>query len=101
MGLTRDEQEFHVNYTYGDKNASLYTSIPHMMDRIDKLCKRFPDTFKVKAEHTIQGEVIAKTYEYPVKLASRIPTPRPPMSEERKQESAKRLAEFRKNKKED
>ena len=91
MKLTKYEQETIVNYNNGDKLATIYTADPVIMNRLDKMVEKHPDTYKV-----IETTEISKTYECPKKLVSfRHPVV---LSEEQKAKCRERLAKINKRK---
>lgn len=93
--ITRYEQEVHVSFTMEDEIATLYTTSTVWLKKMDKLAKDFPDKFKVVDEGKIDGEIVSKTYEFPIKYFN-IAKPRAELSEERKEELRARLASFKK-----
>jgi hypothetical protein len=70
MKLTRYEQEVVVNLNAGEENATLYSSNPTWIRKMDAFVKEFPDVFRLKRQTEI-----SKTYEFPKKYV-RIGKPR-------------------------
>ncbi len=70
MKLTRYEQEVVVNLNASEENATLYSSNPAWIRKMDMFVKEFPDVFRVKRQTEI-----SRTYEFPKKYA-RIGKPR-------------------------
>lgn len=70
MKLTRYEQEIVVNLNASEDNATLYSSNPAWIRKMDMLVKEFPDVFRVKRQTEI-----SRTYEFPKKYV-RIGKPR-------------------------
>ncbi len=95
INVTRYEQEVHVSFTMEDEMATLYTSSTVWLKKMDKIVKAYPDQFKVVDTGKINGEIISKTYEFPIKYF-KILKPRKELSDERKQELKERLASFKK-----
>ena len=93
--ITRYEQEVHVSFTMEDEMVTLYTTSTVWLKKMDKLVKKFPDKFKVVDEGKIDGEIVSKTYKFPIKYFN-ISKPRAELSEERKEELRTRLASFKK-----
>jgi hypothetical protein len=60
MKIQRCERETVINFTAGEKMATLYTRDPAIMRRIDALVNEFPDAYKCISETNID-----KTYEMP------------------------------------
>jgi len=50
MSLTRYERETIINFNEEDDDVSVYTRSKTMMTKMDKLVKKFPDTFKINEE---------------------------------------------------
>ncbi len=95
VNITRYEQEVHVSFTMEDEMATLYTSSTTWMKKLDKIAKDYPEEFKVVDEGKIGGEVVSRTYKFPIKYF-KIGKPRAELSDERKEELRNRLASFRK-----
>ena len=76
--LSRYEMETVINFNAEEKTATVYTRDKSILRKIDALCARFPDTFKVIAEDSI-----SRTYEVPKKLV-KVAAPRV-MSEAQKE----------------
>ncbi len=70
MKLTRYEQEIVVNLNASEDKATLYSSNPAWIRKMDALVKEFPDVFRVKRQTEI-----SKTYQFPKKYV-RIGKPR-------------------------
>jgi hypothetical protein len=61
------------------------------MNKLDKLCKQYPEQFKMTRELIFDNNVEGKEYEFPKKLVSiRQPTQRK-VSEEQKQAASERM----------
>ena len=82
--LNKYEQETIVNYTNGEKTASIYTADPVVIRKLDKLVEKYPETYKVIAQ-----DKYSKTYECPKKMVSF----RPPriLTDEQKAELRERM----------
>lgn len=88
MSISREEQETIINFSAGDKTAQVYTCDPVYIRKMDKLCERCPESYKV-----IKQDEYSKTYSMPKKLVSfRIPRE---MTEEQRVAAAERLAKMR------
>lgn len=70
MNLTRYEQEVVINFNADEDTATVYSSNPAWIRKMDALVREFPDVFRTKR----QTEV-SKTYEMPKKYV-RIGKPR-------------------------
>ncbi len=93
--LTRYEQEVSLNFNMEDDVCSLYTSSTTWIKRMDKLVNSYPNEYKEIDCGKINGEVVSKTYEFPIKYF-RLAKPRVELSEERKEELRSRLANYKK-----
>ena len=76
--LSRHEMETVINFNAEEKTAIVYTRDKSILRKIDALCARFPDTFKVIAEDSI-----SRTYSVPKRLV-KVAAPRV-MSEAQKE----------------
>ncbi len=63
MNLTRYEQEVVINLNADEDTATLYSSNPACIRKMDKLVQEFPEVFMLKRQTEI-----SKTYELPKKL---------------------------------
>ncbi len=70
MNLTRYEQEVVINLNADEDMATVYSTNPAWIRKMDALVKEFPDIFHVKRQTEI-----SKTYEMPKKFV-RIGKPR-------------------------
>lgn len=61
--LTLEEQETIVNIMADDKTASIYTCIPAHIRKLDKLCEKYPEQYKLESYNDY-----SKTYSVPKKL---------------------------------
>lgn len=69
MNIPREEQETIINFTADDKMAQVYICDSVYIRKLDRLCEKSPDQYKV-----IQQDGYSKTYTMPKKLVSfRIP----------------------------
>jgi len=62
--LTREEQETTINWGKAEDIASVYSSDPVVMRKLDKLTKAYPDIYKIEQNKTAFNE---RTYHVPVK----------------------------------
>lgn len=92
MNLTRYERETYITFNEEDELAVLTTRSKSVMTKLDKLCERFPETYKCSYRHKDQAE-----YTFHKRFV-RYGTPREPMSDERREQAAQRLASGRANK---
>lgn len=88
MNIPRDEQETIISFTADDKIAQVYTCDAVYIRKLDRLCEKSPNQYKV-----IQQDAYSKTYTMPKKLVSfRIPRE---MTEEQRAAAKERLAKAR------
>ena len=84
MNLTKYEKETVIRYNDEEKIAYIYTTNKTLTARLDKLCKKYPDSFKLVAT-----DEVSKKYEIDKKRVS-ITSPRI-YTEEQKEEMRQRL----------
>ena len=77
MNLTRYEQEVVINLNAAEGMATVYSSNPAWIRKMDALVREFPDVFRIK-----RWTEISKTYEVPKRLV-RIGKPRELSSEQK------------------
>lgn len=65
MSISREEQETIINFSADDKTAWVYTCDPVYIRKMDKLCERCPESYKL-----IKQDEYSKTYSMPKKLVS-------------------------------
>ena len=95
MGLQKHEMETAINWDEEDKTAKFYTCSRKWITKLDKLCKKYPDTYKVIREIKIEGRTVSKEYIFDSHLVSvRTPSTRI-ISEEQKQAARERLNKMR------
>ncbi len=97
VALTKYEQEVHLSFNMEDEMATLYTSSTTWLRKMDKLVENHPDAYKCVDVSTVDGDVVGKTYTFPIKYF-RLGKPRAEMSEDRKEELRDRLSEMRNKK---
>lgn len=57
-----EEQETVINFQRVGNNASIWTSDSTMITKIDKLCEKSPEFYKVQSVDIVDGKVLAKEY---------------------------------------
>lgn len=82
--LTKYEMETIINYNDDGKDADVYTCNKALMRKLDRLCERFPDIYRLKRQDSC-----SKTYLLPKKFIA-IRTPRI-LTQEQKQQYTSRL----------
>lgn len=84
--LTRLEQETIVNFNNEEANAEVYTCSQSVMRKLDKLCIKFPDNYKL-----IKEDEYSKTYSTSKKNI-KFKSPRI-LTDEQREKLAKKLKE--------
>ena len=80
MMLTKVERETIINYSEDTNQADIYTCSLQVMRKLDKLCEKYPDTYRC-----VSRDEYSATYECPicrVKFAN-------PVSEKQRQANSK------------
>lgn len=62
--MLREEQETVINFDASDQMATLYTSDPVWMRKLDELCKKHPAAFECIETYKADGEVCGKKYKF-------------------------------------
>ena len=83
--ISKFEQETIVNFNAGEKTASIYTADPWIMKKLDKLCKTYPNSYKL-----VSQDSYSKTYEVESKKLIQFRSPRI-LTEEQKEVVRDRL----------
>lgn len=94
--LTRWEQETVINYNNEEKIATVYTSDPVVIRKLDKFVSKYPEDYKCIKTQEVAEDQESKTYEIASKklISFRAPVH---MTDEQKAEAAARLAEYKAN----
>ena len=99
MSLEAMERETVVGWSDATNLCEILTYNRALINKLAKLSKKYPDTYKLKNEDTIDGSPYVE-YTFPKRLISfRAPTKRK-MSEEQKKAAADRMRETKKKEKE-
>ena len=98
--MLREEMELHISMSAVDKTASIFTSDPVWIRRLDKLCREHPGNYRevVERRGIIDGQVVTKQYVCTDKGLIGLRGKRPEgrtLTEEEKQALAERLAAMR------
>jgi hypothetical protein len=88
-GLSREEQEVIITTSAADSDAEVYAADPVYIRKLDKLCERCPDCYKLVSQNEY-----SKTYRVSLKKLITFKAP-VVMTEERKKELAERAARMR------
>ena len=65
MSLSKYEQEVIINFNADDNTATLYSSNPVWIRKMDKLVEQNPEQFKMYRQETMKGEIVSKAYVFP------------------------------------
>ena len=65
MSLSKCEQEVVINFNAEDNTATLYSSSPVWIRKMDKPVEQNPEQFKMYRQETVKGKVVSKFYELP------------------------------------
>jgi TusA-related sulfurtransferase len=86
--MTKYEQETVINYNNESKTAEIYTCDPATMRKLEKLCEKQPDFYKL-----IKQDKHSKTFEFPKRLI----TLRQPkfLTDEQKEKIKQRFADLK------
>lgn len=92
--MTGYEKETVINFNEAGKGASVYTCNKRMIAKLDKLCEKFPEQFRLYREFS-DG---AREYIMPKKyICVRGPRPQKELTEAEKEQIKNRLLNSRKN----
>lgn len=93
-GITREEQETIITIGATSKQAEICSTDPVFWRRLDKMCERDPENYKLVREYkTSAGETLTRWYSVPKKLVSF--KPKRIISEEQKKQIAERFRRYR------
>ena len=98
MALEKSERYTMVGIDEDSKKAQIITFIRADLNKLDKLCKQYPESYQHVSDQFDEGdELVGKEFICDKKLISfRAPTKKKKMTEEQKQEVTKRLQKARK-----
>lgn len=88
--LCAGERETIISFDDSNEAASLYTSNPVWLRKLDRLTARNPEQFHEVSADLVEGKVIAKSYEFPKRFIS-IRSKTRCYTEEQRAEMAERL----------
>mgnify|MGYP004508328007 FL=1 len=93
-GITREEQETIITIGATSKQAEICSTDPVFWRRLDKMCERDPESYKLVREYkTSAGEVLTRWYSVPKKLVGF--KPKRVMTEEQKAKVTERFKRYR------
>lgn len=97
VSMSRAEQETIITIGALDKTADVCTNDPVYWRKLDAMCEKHPDEYKLtKIHRTKDGLILCKWYSVPRKLV-RFGTPRM-YTEEQREQAAERFRQYRKAK---
>ena len=88
---TAEERETIVNFSDADGSAEVYTASCYVIQKLDKLCKEYPEHYKC-----INSDDWSKTYSVSSKKLIRFAKPSKPLTDEQKAAAVARLAKYSK-----
>lgn len=93
MALEKSERYTMIGIDEDSKEAQIITFIRADLNKLDKLCKKYPKSYKhVSDQFDENGELVGKEFVCSKKLISfRAPTERKKMTEDQKKEVGERL----------
>lgn len=68
MGLIKSEQEVIINFNAEEDTATLYTSNPVWIRKMDKLVEQNQEQFKLCVQRTVKGKAVSKSYVFAKEL---------------------------------
>ena len=88
MSLSKEEKETIITYDESNNIAEIYTCSQNIIKKLDKLCEKYPDQYKIKNEDNISKTYITskKLIKYSYKRI---------LSEESKNKIRERLSNYR------
>lgn len=98
ISLSKCEQEVVINFNAEDNTATLYSSNPVWIRKMDKLVEQNPEQFKMYRQETVKGKVVSKFYELPKEFVTIRSKKRScNLTDEQKQERAERMRQSKIN----
>lgn len=103
MTLEEEERETHIYISYRGKEAKIETTDRFMMAKLDKLCEKKPENWKLEEVQTVlyqkddgskERRITGKYYSCSIDCIN-IRAGKREMSEEQRQELAERMAKLR------
>ena len=90
--LEKFERETVIGYSDDGNSASITTFNRTMLNKLEKMNKDYPDTYKFVRDLMLDGEVVGKEYSFPKRLITlRSPSTKKQMSEDQKKAAAERM----------
>lgn len=95
-GITREEQETIITIGATSKQAEICSTDPIYWRRLDKMCERDPENYKLIREYkTSAGETLTRWYSVPKKLIGF--KPKRVLTDEQRAQAAERFRRYRKS----
>lgn len=99
MALEKMERYTMIGIDEDSKKAQIITFIRADLNKLDKLCKQYPDAYQHVSDQFDEGELVGKEYVCDKKLISfRAPTKKRKLTEAQKKEMGERLQKAKKSK---
>lgn len=90
-GVLLEEQETCISFSRTDNDCIVWTSDSTTMTKLNKLCEIAPEVYKVRAVGYYKGKIVHKEYVISDKNYLTFRTKKKTLTEEQKQELAKRF----------
>lgn len=95
MSIPINEQETTINFSRDEQGLELWTNDSTVITKMDKLCEKAPNYYKLVSVGKIDGEIVDKAYEVSDKTLLSFRSGKIILSEEQKQQRAERMKKMR------
>lgn len=95
MSIPINEQETTINFSRDEQGLELWTNDSTVITKMDKLCEKAPNYYKLVSVSKIDGEIVDKAYEVSDKTLLSFRSGKIILSEEQKQQRAERMKKMR------
>lgn len=94
--LSKYEQEIIINFNAEDDTATLYSSNPAWIRKMDKLVEQNQEEFEMYRQEKVQGKVVSKAYKFSKSFVTiRSKKTVRTMTEEQRRAQAERMRQLR------
>ena len=91
MGISPREQETTINIYRGDQECHIWTSDTTIITRLDKLCEKAPEYYKLYDVGKLNGEIVDKDYIVKDKSLISFRSAKRQLTEDQRQEFKERM----------
>lgn len=95
MSIPIYEQETVINFSRDEKGFNVWTNDSTMITKLDKLCEKASEYYKLVSVSKIDGEIVDKAYEVSDKTLLSFRSGKIILSDEQKQQRAERMKMMR------